>query len=37
MFAHVLHIRPWEIGDLRVPDFRQLVAWLEEYNRTDGG
>lgn len=35
LFAHVLHIRPWELEELSVRDFRRLVAWLEEYNRKD--
>lgn len=34
-FAHVLHIRPWEIGQLPVPEFRQLVEALKDYNRKD--
>lgn len=37
MFAHVLHIRSWEIGGLSVADFRSYVAWLEEFNRSDEG
>jgi hypothetical protein len=35
LFAHALHIRPWEIGDLPVSEFRALVYWLEEYVRND--
>jgi hypothetical protein len=35
LFAHVLHIRPWEVAELTVAEFRTLVAWLEEYNRND--
>lgn len=35
MFAHALHIRPWEMTELPVPQFRLLVAWLEDFNRTD--
>jgi hypothetical protein len=36
MFAHVLHIRSWELGGLRVADFRDYVAWLEEFNKSEG-
>ena len=37
MFAHVLHIRSWELADLPVRDFRIYVAWLVEFNRKDEG
>lgn len=35
LFAHVLHIRPWELEQLPVGKVRRLVAWLEDYNRND--
>lgn len=36
MFAHVLHIRSWELAGLTVADFRAYVAWLEEFNKSEG-
>ena len=31
MFAHLLHIRPWEIGRLTATQFDDCVAWIDNY------
>jgi hypothetical protein len=30
-FAHLLHITPRQVDDLRLKDFCQLVMWVESY------
>jgi len=36
LFAHDLHIRPWETGDqLTIAEFRMLADWVERNNSKD--
>jgi hypothetical protein len=35
LFSAQLHIRPWEIGQLTVPDFLRLCDWLDRSNTPD--
>lgn len=32
-FAHLLHIRPWEMDLLSVGMFYNLVKWVDDYNK----
>lgn len=33
LFAHLLHIRPWEIELLSIEQFERHVAWIDDYQR----
>jgi hypothetical protein len=32
-FAHLMHVRPWEIGRLRLWEFWTLAAQIEQHHR----
>jgi hypothetical protein len=32
MFCEVLHIRPWEIGDLPLDKFDQAISYFDQLN-----
>jgi hypothetical protein len=37
VIAETLHIRPWELGELTVAEFRQAVAFIDELREARHG
>ena len=35
MISHELHIRPWELENLTVDEFRAAVHWVAEKNKKE--